>query len=62
MNTTSIHIEITDTQLKALRCATKRNRRILLVVDADAVAISDWHSEAWLKARATACSQWGNQS
>jgi len=57
MNTV-IHIEVNSEQLKALRRSTARSKRVLLVVDAAALAISNHHSEAWLKARQLACMNW----
>jgi len=52
---TAIHIEITSEQLDELRRTARHNRRVLLIVDANAVAVSNHHSEAWLKARQLAC-------
>ena len=55
---TAIHIDISDEQLQALRHATRKHRRIILIIDADAVAVSDHHSEAWLTARKLATATW----
>ena len=54
----SIHIEVTPEQLHTLRRSTARSKRVLLVIDSDAIAISNHHSEAWLQARQLACANW----
>lgn len=54
----TIHIEVNTKQLKQLQHATNKHRRIILIIDADAVAVGSGHSEAWLTARKLATATW----
>jgi len=60
MNTTTIHIETTTAQLHQLQRTARTHRRLILIIDADAIAVSEHHSEAWLAARKLACATWCN--
>jgi len=58
MHTPTIHIEVSEKQLQALRNATTKNHRCIIIIDANPIAVSNYHSDAWMEARKIACSPW----
>jgi len=60
-HTFNINVEATATQYEQLRKAADKHERLILIVDAYSIAVPDFHSEAWMKAKKLAVATWASE-